>query len=317
MRRVTLPLFLFAATLARAGGSMEQLCDDETLLSDERRDVYAVEVVKVDDAGATQEHPPRVTFKVLESLRGPRKEGEEFEALWMPVQHDIDYVGGDAAERLKLWNETPMKGPEKGKAFVVMGQLVRDGGTFQVSFRCRFEDSEAARADVRRMMKEGRERIEASKRAEKEHKAAVAKRREEDAAALEKIDVAAAAKAAPVVMVGCLTGFERSGGETRLLFGFHKVLKGDGIGTQSIFELQMSPSDDDLLTLEARATDEENTKVAGLGPYPNVIVFLNAPSDPKKPCDLAPVAGLASIVPATPERVKAVREALGLPEPEK
>lgn len=310
--RTALPL-LALASLARAGGSMEQLLDDGSLLADERRDVYVVEVVKVEDEGATQEKPPKVSFKVREAIRGKLKAGDELPALWMPVQHDIDYVGGNAAERLKAWNSTAMKGPEKGQVFIVMNQGLGEGEMFRVSFRCRFEFSEKARDYVVKTMKEGRERVEAFEKAEKEHKAAVDKRRAEDVKVLEAIDVVAAAKAAPVVAVGFLGGYESDRRDVRVSLTFHTVLKSpdDTVPGQVIFQFQLDPTEDERLTLEARSTDPATQPSKGWD-YPRVIVFFHAPEDRQSPTKVKFVNGLASVIPATPERLKQVREALGL-----
>lgn len=307
------PLLLALASLAGAGGSMEQLLSNEALLYDERRDVYVVEVVKVDDEGATQANPPRVTFKVRETLRGDLKPGDELTAPWMPVQHDIDTTG--RAEELKRWKETPMKGPEKDRVFIVMDQSVQEGEAFRVSFRCRFEFSERKRDDVAKTIRQAREYHAAAEKERKEHAAKVEKRRAEDARALEAIDVAAAAKAAPVVVLGELCGFERELPEVRLLLGYHRVLKGaDGpAGAYLDFHLDFAPTADERLTLESRSTDPATSDVEGWK-GPRVLVFLNAPADPRHPDRVTLVNGLASIVPATAERLKAVREALGLKE---
>ncbi len=208
-----------------------------------------------------------------------------------------------------------MKGPEKDRVFIVMDQSVQEGEAFRVSFRCRFEFSERKRDDVVKTIRQAREYHAAVEKEKKEHAAKVEKCRAEDAKALEAIDVAAAAKAAPVVVLGELCGFERELPEVRLLLSHHRVLKGaDGpAGNLFSFSLDFAPTDDERLTLESRSTDPASSDVEGwIGS--RVLVFLSVPADPRNPDRVTLVNGLASIVPATAERLKAVREALGLKE---
>lgn len=295
-------LTLGAAAAALAGGSMEQLLGDEELLGDWRRDVYVVTVKSVEDEGCTNGNPPRLVLVVKEALQGDAKPGQELDALWMPVQHDIDTSGRE--EELKRWSETPLAGPKAGAELLVMSQNLERGGPFRVSFRCRYEPTpkriEWARGAVAKDWKGRREKADAeAAAARKAREEAVTADRELQA----KSDVRALATEADEIFVAeTWVSAGKIEGESVVEFYRLEWMRGgpvepDWTGKQRVFARGEKDTESVFMTRRL------------LG---RLLVFIRkGAADPKKSWRERTLAGgTGGILEATEERLKAVREAL-------
>ncbi len=293
---------LATASSAFAGGTLEQLQSDEELLGDWRRDVYVVTVKSVDDHGRTNSHPPTLVLVVKEALQGEAKPGDELEALWMPVQHDIDTGGRE--EELKHWNEKPLDGPPVGGELLVMSQNLERGGPFLVSFRCRYaptkEKVEWARGALAKDWKERRAQADAHAVAEKSaHDDSVKSDREAQA----KSDVRAMAKEADEIFVAevWVSAALIEGERTVELYRIEWLRGGpvapDWTGKQRVF----AQGDE--------STEAVFTTRCGLG---SLLVFLKkGEADPEKTWrQRTLMGGAGGILEATEERLEAVREVL-------
>lgn len=299
--RPTLILLLSAAA-ALAGGSMEQLLGDEDLLGDWRRDVYVVKVKSVEDKGCTNSNPPKVVLVVKEALQGDAKAGDELEALWMPVQHDIDTTGREA--ELERWNAKPLAGPKAGTELLVMSQNLERGGPFLVSFRCRYEPTEKvlewARGAVLKDWKERRAKAEALAAAEAR---ALENAVKADREAQAKSDVKAMAKEADEVFVA-ETWVTATKIEGERIVEFYRVewLRGgplppDWTGKQRVF---------------AQGDESIEAVFMTRRGFGKLLVFIRkGDADPKKTWrERTLVGGAAGILEATAERLEAVRAVL-------
>lgn len=300
IRFVSRALFLAVALGASAGDSIDSLYSDEELLALDDREVYVVEILEVRGDKPTNGHPPGVTIRIREAMRGNLKAGDEVKILWYQGTHGVDWTGEGRAEAIEAWNNRPCEAPGKGSVWILMSADEEARPTFLPHTRCRYPFEEKRHAVVARALQARRDRVKAEAEAARVRAAAVAKRREEDGPVQEKIDAAAAARSAEIVLVGKLGGFDLLKFGDPLGVRVEEFLKGAKpiFGKTPWFSMATTLTEDEILTIEARAGSA-------------VIVFFGAPRDAAH-LDLGfPLqGGVNAILSATPERLKAVREAL-------
>lgn len=176
-------LVLLSPALSRAGAPyIPQLVDG---------DVVVVTVGDVLTENPTNGNPPVVAIEVTEVLRGV-KDAKRTKALFRPMPHGIDWVGGGAEKMLEEWEKKPMKAPKKGDRLILGGKTGEDG-VLVVSPVCVYEAGDEQRAEVlAEIARQEKARAEWAARAKKE-KADREERRQDwrkgvlDAADLDKL----------------------------------------------------------------------------------------------------------------------------------
>jgi len=87
----------------------------------ERYSLYGVTVLAIEDAGATNEHPPQGKVDIYEIFRGPGRTGP-VEAVWQTFPTAADYDGTGANARFKPeWYRMTVQGPPVGARVIVCG----------------------------------------------------------------------------------------------------------------------------------------------------------------------------------------------------
>jgi hypothetical protein len=82
-------------------------------------DILVVTVLAVDDDGATNENPPKLTLRIDEVLRGSSRP-DTMPGVWFKtiLEGDYDTAPGGAWITKQSWNDTPRKGPAVGSRFI-------------------------------------------------------------------------------------------------------------------------------------------------------------------------------------------------------
>lgn len=137
---------------AMAGGTMEHFFPDEELLLHYGVVAVAEVIAIVDPDADTNKNPPKLEIQITEVIRGDIRTGQ-YEALWRPFPHDVDWVGEGAREALERWGRRLNPPPILHSKWIVAGDLSATG--FHIAPRCRYEFDEARLARVKRAVIEG------------------------------------------------------------------------------------------------------------------------------------------------------------------
>ena len=153
---------------------LERVASDEMLLGNSNAfapvsayDVIVASIEQVDDQGATNGNPPKVTLSVSEVLWGNVQPGK-LQARWLPPPYDFVTFGDFTDPRFKKWEAEPLPGPKAGLKMILIGykgkkyfftrdKYVENTEAFLVSARCRYEYSDEKRAWALAAIKKGSE----------------------------------------------------------------------------------------------------------------------------------------------------------------
>lgn len=285
------------ACSAIAGDPPHNVTTDEDLWADDDREAYAVEIASDDPGTGTNADHPDVTLRIVETLRGQAREGDEIAAKWMPVPCGVEVLRDTA--KIAAWQSSKLPVPAKGSRWLVISYALKTERPFRAPGRARYEWTEENRARCLTFTIGWQERLQKRAEEAKAHAAALAKRKEEDPAVQEKVDIADAVSKSTYIVVGKL---EIHLG-TSVMVKVEERLRGSGDpGAIRI----IAPRDEDAaLTIEARAGTR-------------VIAFLHGQNHATcGAVSLKPVGGVNGMLTATPERLEKVREALGIEAPAK
>lgn len=155
-------LSLLCASLSLAGRPfIHQLVDG---------DVVVVTVGEVLTKDPTNANPPVAEIEVTEVLRGD-KDVKRPRAIFRPMPHSIDWVGGGAEKMVEEWGKRPLEAPKKGDRLILGGKMGEDG-VLVVSPVCVFPAGDEQRTRVLEMIQEQEKaRAELAARAKKEKEA--------------------------------------------------------------------------------------------------------------------------------------------------
>ncbi len=152
-------LAFLCASLSHAGRPfIHQLADG---------DVVVVTVGEVLTKDPTNANPPVAEIEVTEVLRGD-KDVKRPKAIFRPMPHSIDWVGGGAEKMRDAWGKRPLEAPKKGDRLILGGSMGEDG-VFVVSPVCVFPAGDDQRTRVLEMIQEQEKALaELEARAKKE-----------------------------------------------------------------------------------------------------------------------------------------------------
>jgi hypothetical protein len=186
-------------------------------------DIIVAVVRGVSTHRPTYGNPPRVELDIQERLRGDPKV-KRSPARWQPPSHDIDYVGGDSAERLREWKARPMPQPEVGCKWILWGKFGSPQTGFVVWSDPRLPYSEDSRREALGMIQEGEQWL---RRTRAEYAARCAARAEAQAkwrARVSAKDIERYCKEADFVAIGKYAGRYSGFEVSEVLKGFRRDL---------------------------------------------------------------------------------------------
>ena len=210
---VCLWILLLVSWSAQAFGgvSFENVYSDEAQVANSNFAVIVASIEQVDDQGASNGDPPIVTLLVSEVLRGNVRPGR-LHARWLPLPHDIDYVGGDAEARLREWSARPLAGPKLGLKMILIGTMgngnfsgakyVDSTQAFLVSARCRFTYSDEKREWALAAIKRGAEAAKREQEEQQKQQKAIEDKRRQWKEEIGVEEIVRLAKEADLVAVG-------------------------------------------------------------------------------------------------------------------
>ena len=303
-------LFLSWSTRVFGGVSLEHVASDEALVANSAFAIIVASIEQVDDQGASNGEPPKVTLLVSEVLRGNMQPGR-LRARWLPFPHDIDYGGGDSEERLGKWTARPLSGPKLGLKMILIGRMgngyltrakyADSAEAFLVSARCRFTYSDEKRDWVLAAIKEGEkaERYQQEERVTRE--AEELRKRREWEERVDHADIASLCKEATDIIIGPFLSRSEmvSAGPSywQLSFTVSNRLRGAALDSKTRDGKEMVSLEvfhTELKVYDPRTLEGE------------MLVFIKRREDG----ELVLVDTEIGIMPATESRIKAVRSAL-------